>query len=427
MEPPGNIEKQQEEFWKALIKKYEQRNLMLEQQILTLQAQLEQKGIASENAPEESTSHHSICSCTPCLAKKLTAENEDKSLFSLSSTDLQYMLQIKDLIDHQKEMKQKLDFVQQNGPAEGTEKELFKECKCEEAATLNNTLLEENQRLNDELKNVKLEMEQCIEKIKGPITRQIEKEKSKNKFLENQLSKISLNTASIQQALAAETEDLKNQINSMNKELSVICVVNSKLEEQLRLEKCKCKELEATLINQKRQEAEILKQLKTTQEEEQSAPPKSDTCNCPCTRKTAEDKSAVKKRFSLTSEDLKRFPCYQTRKGEKQGSSVQSTGVGKEKKTKSAGSEKTDFKYCKCQTEKTGTESAKVQAEPTLAEAGAEVEAQQAETAIVTEDTAVEAGTATNAAETQEVTAETTKDTAEAVADATPDTEDTGT
>lgn len=426
-------DKKQEEFWMTLIKKYEKRNLTLEQQLVTLQEQLEQKGVTPQNPIKEPsiTSRQSLCRCDPCLARKSHVENDEKSIFSMSSADVQYMLQIKELVDRQKEMKQKLTMLQQNGlPPKA---EMFKECKCEEAANLKNALLEENSRLTDELQNVKLEMQQCIERIKGPITRQIEMEKSKNKCLENQLLKVTENSAAMQQNLAAETEDLKSQLNSINQELSLLSVVNSKLEEELRLEKSKCNELEETLINQKLQEAEILKRLKNTQQEQEPSPPSSPCpCICPCSRRgAAGDKtdtlSSTKKRFSVTSEDLRRFPCYQAAKGGKRSSisSIDSKGSGKEKITKSTESGKAADKHCKCQTEKQNKESAKIQAEPAVAEAGAAAAAaEKGDAAVVTDGGGVEQTTATDVAETQEVTAETAQETAEAETDTAPQTQE---
>lgn len=264
----------QQEFWMALIKKYEKRNEMLEQQTRALQSQLVQQNITTHNSASI-TSRPSNCDCNPCTARKSMDNNDKKSLFSLSSADLQYMLQLKELVDHEKEMKQKINTLQQ-GPTE-----VFRECICENPTDLSNNLLEENKRITDELKDLKLEMKQCIEKIEGPISRQIEKEKIKNKNLENELLRLTKDAVSLQQSIAAETDDLRYQLSDACRELSAVSAVNSKLKDELSSQKSKRIELEGELIDQKLAEAEKLKRFKGSQNESVSCPLPS-ACR-PCT------------------------------------------------------------------------------------------------------------------------------------------------
>lgn len=266
--------RKQEEFWMALINKYEKRNKALEEQGRTLQAQIHPKTLSSEHSFEESA-----CSCSPCLARNSLGENSN-SLFSLSSADLRYMLQLKELLEQEKEKKQKIEMFQHGNLLNGTKTEIFRECQCNNVSDdPNSALLEENKRLTDELKDLKLEMKQCIENIEGPITRQIEKEKNRNKSLENQLLNMTKNAASIQQTLTSETEELKYQLDDVCKELSAVAAVNGNLQKELSSRQSKCKELEQALIDQKLAEAESLKKFKNPQNQQSCSLPQ--TC-LPC-------------------------------------------------------------------------------------------------------------------------------------------------
>lgn len=397
MESSNENRKKQHEFWVALIKKYEKRNLMLEQQILSLQAQLEDSEKTIEQPPL--SEQKSICSCNPCTKKSEDKNDDNISTFSLSSTDLRYMSQIKELIDREKEQKLKLAAVQQREFI--TDAETFKEFKGNDA--LNNSLLAENNRLTGELNSLKEEMKLYIEKIKGPIARQIEKEKSKNKCLENEIAKIHKSTDDMKQSFAFEIKELKNKLSNIRQELSLISAVNSKLEEELASQNSRCKELEEALVKQKQGEIEIFRTLKTIQQDSNS----SSLCNpCgqqsigPCMRRNTRGDAGdhTKKQFTLTPEDYKRFPCYeQFRKTS-----------DKEKLSKSTDSEKPIFNSCTCQTQKEMKDSSKVQVKPNLLEASATATAETVNMKLETEDTAVEEAVITDEQELREAATEAT-------------------
>lgn len=303
--------KKQEDFWQALVKKYEERNQLLQQQQLA--------GRKSSKGPTASTNSESNCSCDPCSAKRSTTESDGNSIFSLGSADLQYMLQLKELVEREKEMKQML-----NTP-------VFKDCTCDETFfDYRRDLLEENKRLTDELQDLKFEMNQCIEKVKGPITRQIEKEKYKNKRLEEELLKTTRNAALLQQTLSSETEDLRTELDNALKNIAAVVAVNEGLEEEIRSQKEKYDQLEEALINEKLAEAEMLKKLK--------APPQPP---CPCAKRSTPPRRSTEQRPSIQKPPLQKEP------------------------------ESKNFKSCKCQTDPK-KDSAEVQAEPAMANAAAD-------------------------------------------------------
>lgn len=401
MESSDKHRKNQQEFWMALINKYEKRNLMLEQQILSLQTQLEQPDRTSREpllAKKEST-----CSCNPCTAQKADNEGDKISSFSLSSTDLKCISQIKDLVDHEKQARQKLARLQQQTLI--TKAEVFKECRCSEISAINNTLLAENNRLTNELKDLKLEMKRCIEKIKGPITREIEKERSKNKCLENEIERICNSTEDMKQSFASETKDLKSKLSKIHQELSLISAVNGKLEEELVTQNCKCRELEEALTKQKEAEADIYRTLKSAHldlKQKQSTPP----CT-PCALHKSIPMSPngdTKKRFSLTPDEYKRFPCYQ--QPTKPNDNIKQL-------SKSTISEKPAFESCKCQTEKEIKDSAKVQAKPELSETSASAVAGKVDIKSSTDKNTVEQTIATDENNMKDTAAETTLQTTE--------------
>lgn len=407
MESSDELRKKQQEFWIALIKKYEKRNFMLEQQILSLQTGRENQ-IKSSKDEIQLSRQGSTCSCTPCLARS-TDDEYNKSVFSLSSTDVEYISQIKDLVERQKEMKQKLMGLQQEGLH--TEEKVFKECRCDEITGIKNALLEENIRLTEELKNLKLEMSQCMEKIKGPIARQIEKEKSKNKCLENELVRIQKDSEKMQQNLISESKELKCRLSAIQQEVSLMSALNNKLEEELRAQTIKCKELEEALINEKLAEAEILKKLKDAQEPPTNPscscppcqpPPPPSSCICPCVRRKCRGGGDnLKKQSTVPSEELKRF-IAQSKKQNQLPNEVDKI----KSLSKSTESNKVPFTSCKCQTQMAVKESAKIQAEPQVLDATASATVEKAETKLATDDTTVENTTTMDEIDNQETAAE---------------------
>lgn len=405
MESSDDHRKKQQEFWMALINKYEKRNAALEQQIQSLQTDLQHQDRTPKKEPLLSR-RESTCSCSPCMARN-PEELDEKSTFSLSSTDLMCMSQIKELVDREKEAKLKLARLQQQ--AFIADAETFEECRCNAIAGINSSLLQENSRLTNELKNLKSEMKQCIEKIKGPITRQIEKEKSKNKCLENEIAKIRKNTEDMQHNIASETDELKEKLNKIHQELTLISAVNNKLEDELHSQNCKCKELEEALVRQKLAEAEILKALKSAQQdsEDESAPPcgppPPNPCNCPCLQGfRGAGGDDPKKRLSLTSEKCKRPPCAEEVKKPSDGDKV----------SKAVDGEKPEYESCKCQTQK-DKDSSKVQAKPELADVAVAAKSENAETPTSTDEYAVENTTATDENQMEETATETAIETTE--------------
>lgn len=434
-----DLKEKQQEFWLALVRKYEKRNLILQQQQMALQAQLDQ-GVTTPQIYEENagTSRHPTCSCNPCLAKK---PDDDRSAFSLLSADIQYMLQIKSLVDKEKETKRKIETLQRKSFCEDTsEHEIFKECKCESTSDTTAMLAEENKRLSDELEDLKLEMRQCVEKVEGPIARQIEKERNRNRCLENELLKMTKNIAALQQNFAAESTDLKLQLDNKCKDLSDLEAANKQLQMEIYVEKCNRGELEEALINQKLSEAETLKKMRAKSDDR----PKPCPCVCPCSRSSrgaAGDDTlyGIGRRLSAAIADTELCPCCKqcvppdvrdTCKCIKDVVDLVDSHAPEPKRNLPD-----KFKSCDCkresvtgeissQTEREKRESVEAQAEPVVSEADAETEAEKSEVSTVTEVVPVEETTATDAPITaeEEVGAET--ETAETEAAAFPATEE---
>lgn len=109
----------------------------------------------------------------------------------------------------------------------------------------------ENKRLTDELLDLKLEMKYCIEKVEGPISRQIEKEKCKNAQLEKQLMNTTRNSFQAQQSCLAENNVLKSHFQDACNSLRDVNNLNEKLKAELCELKCLCKELQDEIVQQK--------------------------------------------------------------------------------------------------------------------------------------------------------------------------------
>lgn len=297
---------QHEETWAALVDEYAKLNDDLNEQLQVMQSlQPNKADPGTRNMRDEP--NFSTCDCSPCTENEVKdssnvpysptkkTEQEDLPVRNNdieddcgcgNADDLPSTLPTKDLVDKKRKMEETVKTPQRKPLQEhknDIEQLVFQECVCNNKSEITNSLLEENQRLTDELQDLKLEMKQCMEKIDGPITRQIEKEKTRNKNLEKELVEVIKESTFLRQTLTTECDQLKGQLDDASRKLSAASALNKQLQDAIAAQKTRCEELGEALIDQKLAEAEMLRELKSARNR-QSQPSNFVcplTCKCP--------------------------------------------------------------------------------------------------------------------------------------------------
>lgn len=296
---------QHKETWAGLVDEYAKLNDDLNEQLQIMQSLQQTKtDPGTRNMRDEPT--FSACDCSLCIEKEdkninnipsLPTKKPEKENLPVhkndieedcgcgSANDLPSTLPRKDFVDSKRKMDEVKTPQRKSLPRHKNDVEqlVFKECECNNKSDATNNLLEENQRLTDELQDLKLEMKQCMEKINGPINRQIEKEKTKNKSLEKELVEVIKDSTFLRQTLTTESDELKQQLEDASRKLSEASALNKQLQDAIAAQKTRCEELGEALIDQKLAEAEMLKELKSARNR-QSQPPSFVCplfCKCP--------------------------------------------------------------------------------------------------------------------------------------------------
>jgi hypothetical protein len=221
------------------------------------------------------------------------------SKLSLKSVDLYYMKNIHDLATEQKNL------VGQIGDLERKAKiyeDVFNEyknvdftakcrqpvcpCICNNSTSVSDStdktnaeLKLENFLLKNELKDMRLEVRQYLERMEGPMQYKIESERYKCIQLEQKLEEAAKELANIQEFYQKEINSLKMQLCTANTNIYNLTAVNEQLKEDLQTCQQKCSKLEEDLIRQKISEAETIKSLQAALNAQVNTTVVKDECN----------------------------------------------------------------------------------------------------------------------------------------------------
>ncbi|KAK5640383.1 hypothetical protein RI129_011194 [Pyrocoelia pectoralis] len=273
-----------EKFWLSIIKKYENRKLLLEEQ----QCNLEQR--LGSLKRRISSSQNDICSCcsqcfeaTPASSRMNTSNAtsccptgtlDDLSTVSVNSIDVQYIAILNDLINREKQLKKQVRDM------ELREQDLLKHTdqtfggRNKSCCNVNNErdpittygkdtqkLLDDNARLSDELEDVKLELKHCMEKFQGPLTRTLDQERRRSQQLENDLKAANEAMATKECCYREDMCCLKNHLAEVMQNLADMTRQNENVQRQSCSLGRKYKDLQRDLISQKLNEARTLERL----------------------------------------------------------------------------------------------------------------------------------------------------------------------
>ncbi|KAF5290297.1 hypothetical protein FQR65_LT11631 [Abscondita terminalis] len=278
-----------ESFWMAMIENYQKRNYDLDDRQCNLKHPLDNRNgeltspetssscTCSSNSTTSSASNKATSSTKVCVYKhKFINYCEDQSNDSM---EMEYIAKLHDLVNREKQLKMQVHemevreraFVQTLKRADQMYTTLEKKCnkhrldkqKLQNAnyEKMAKELLQENSCLCDELQDTKLELKHCIEKLQGPIARQMEQERRKSKTLENELKLASKEMENKDCCYSRDMCTLQKQLAETTKNLRAINALNDKLQKQMCSLSCKYKQLQKELINHKINEARTLEMM----------------------------------------------------------------------------------------------------------------------------------------------------------------------
>lgn len=192
------------------------------------------------------------------------------STYSLSSADVYYMEKLKDLVKHEKEMKdqiQNLRTKEKNYLCTIQEKDKLQSRpqskKCGDARPSEiEELRDENIKLKNEIEDLKIELKHCLERVEGPLRHTLANERQKSTKLQHEID-------NLEQCMCIQKENHLKEINAIKTELCTACCTlvdlsnaNARLKSDLQLMENKCKDLEEELLKQKLREAESILKFK---------------------------------------------------------------------------------------------------------------------------------------------------------------------
>lgn len=247
----------------------------------------------------ENTATKSVSVNNPSNVKR---EKETRSLsvpekLSLNSIDLFYMQNIHDLASQEKKLLHNIKDLEQKTKVYENVFEQYKNinfasnnrqqsacCPCNNSASqsdqkTNAELKLENFLLKNELKDMRLEVRQYLERMEGPMQFKIESERYKCLQLDHKLEEAAKELANVQEFFQKEINSFKMQLCTANKKIYHLTEVNEQLTAKLQTYQNKCSKLEEDLIRQKISEAETIKSLQETLNTQMNAKVEKDECN----------------------------------------------------------------------------------------------------------------------------------------------------
>ncbi|RZC40488.1 uncharacterized protein BDFB_004867, partial [Asbolus verrucosus] len=187
------------------------------------------------------------------------------SQLSLKSMDLHYMKNIHDLATQHKNTECSCN-LNENVVSDSGQRSIAE-------------LKLENFLLKNELKEMRLEVRQYLERMEGPMQFKIESERYKCLQLEQKLEQAAKELADTQDLYQKEINSLKMQLCTANTNNYNLATINDKLGEDTAFFKNKCAELQDDLVRQKISEAETLKRMQATLNAQNNAMVVKDECS----------------------------------------------------------------------------------------------------------------------------------------------------
>lgn len=234
--------------------------------------------VEPQKPPEPPRNNNNLCFCDPPDETKLTGRNLEENM-SFKSMDMFYMQNIQELVNHQKTLQAQIGNLEQKNKIYEEVLLEYKnvdfnkqQCRCTlpkdsgEASSgkTNADLKLENFLLKNELKEMRLEVRQYIERMEGPLQFKIESERYKCQQLELKLEAAAQETAKMQEFYQKEINSLKMELCTANTNIYNLNTSRDQLLIEVQEFKTKCAKLEESLILQKISEAETLKSLRAS-------------------------------------------------------------------------------------------------------------------------------------------------------------------
>ncbi|XP_065160282.1 uncharacterized protein [Atheta coriaria] len=304
----------QEEFWKSIINKYEDRNANLECDLNQLRQRVNQMDASmpavmtynmaklAKEGPSTDINNlvQSSCVCASCPndepqpAQPLKLPDMSKiSVFSIESADICYMDKIKQLTEKEKslinevntlkakekalkDVQAKVDKLSNSKGGEGVT------VRSQDVGSMNESLVKENQRLYDELADYRLELKHLRENLEGPFQRELERERRKNSALEDDLRRKDKECEDKHCSTVRESALLKKQLEANEANLKDMRDINCKFREEITFLIKRNEQLQSDLINQKLSEATTLALMKTELEKKKKRRASSRSSFCTC-------------------------------------------------------------------------------------------------------------------------------------------------
>ncbi|KAF5280988.1 hypothetical protein FQA39_LY05193 [Lamprigera yunnana] len=283
----------EDNFWKLMINKLEQRNCklserqsLLRQRIASYENQLDQSENEESSCSSDETSSSSCgvtsastCSCKtdtsvssnskstscisiikpPCVSK----QKSETSNFDTRPKSSKYMNQLCELINKEKQLKRHIKEMELREQKVSKRFNEQKQTKTTTKSSCNQTqddarfkyekmtqkLLEENSNLCDLLQQSKQELKHCLEALKGPISRQIEQEKCRAAQLERDLEKAVSEMADKHKGYEVDMCELKSKLCETTDNLEAMTELNQSLQQQMCSMSRKYKNLAEKKIN----------------------------------------------------------------------------------------------------------------------------------------------------------------------------------
>lgn len=243
----SNKQQLQEEFWRNISDKYEQRISQLQSQI------------------------HSGNFGPSCDSGDPFANVIDESVFSITSEDLKQLERVEALVKQEKELQNKIKEMEKSLSKVDNvmkKKEMnFLECFCtsqeEDAKILKElemthwALRKENRLLSTMLAEAKEEMNRIIKCVEGPIAEALRNEKCRSEYLQKEIIKARQKLTEV----SSGTEQLEEDLKEAEKTVKKLAELNTSLKEEKCDMECRYSKLLDVSETQRSEQEELVKQL----------------------------------------------------------------------------------------------------------------------------------------------------------------------
>lgn len=197
--------------------------------------------------------------------------------YSFKSDDLECMEKLKDLICKEKTLMSEIEDMQNQEHAFMNALDPIDLCDCREAdeektrkeeialikriEEANEKLMDENERIIDELKDLKFNLKYCMENVQGPLSRQLDRQKRVSQQLEAQLCDKTVESNAKLCCYIKQINSLKRNICTNSEKLCEVNASNARMEDEIADMKGRYRALQKALVGEKIKEAEMLARL----------------------------------------------------------------------------------------------------------------------------------------------------------------------